>query len=518
MTAKRQYEWRMLFLIVTVLPCCRSLEVSIPEKEYEVTRGADITLTCFFVPARPVTKAFLLSWEVFPEKAGDPVRSVATYFNNNPIDIAPNYEGRAFMEVDFNRQVSTLRLTNVNIQDNRVYQCSVKIPNDDEGTPSATTSLLVLVLPSKPICKILGEAVFFRDITLTCMSEEGSPAPLYEWTRYSVQNTLRPLPPKATEKDGALSLFNISSDTSGFYICTSANRIGSNSCNLTLAVTPGSMNVGSTAAIVGGVLAGVVILGILIYCCCCKKKGNKEQYAEGDPGETAYYDRDGSEAGEPYRDDKSNSVTKQANEYEDKDIVPQNNYIVNRAVHKSEDDEHSHYSGKENNDGPGSDVDSRRYQDNQRDHHRGSRDNLDDERDRYSGSRDGLDDKRNHGSGSRDRLDEQRNRYGGSRDRLEDEHEAYRGSRDRLDDQRDAYRGSRDRLDDQREAYRGSRDRLDDQRDAYRGSRDRLDDQRDAYRGSRDRLDDQRDAYRGSRDRLDDHRDAYRGSRDRLEV
>ncbi|KAM8856193.1 uncharacterized protein AB9W97_020659 [Spinachia spinachia] len=515
MIAKRQFEWRKLFLIVAVLPRCMSLQVSIPEKGYEVEKGGDIILTCSFIPASPVSDDLVLTWEGYPDKAGEPMLSVSTYFINKPVTIASEYKGRAFVEVDINRQVSTLRLTKVKIRDSRSYQCSVMIPND--GTSSATTSLLVLVTPSKPICRIEGEAVFFRDVTLTCISEEGSPAPQYEWTSYSVQSISRPLPPKATEKDGALSLFNISSDTSGFYICTSANRIGSNSCNLTLAVTPGSMNVGSTAAIVGGVLAGVVILGILIYCCCCKKKDKNEQYAEGDPGETAYYDRDGSEAGEPYRDDRFNSVTKQANQHEDQDIVPQNNYIVNRAVHRSEDDGHSHNSGKENNDGPGSDVDSQRYLGDQRDQYRGSRDNLDVERHHYSGSRDRLDDKRNHGSGSRDRLDEQRNGYGGSRDRLDDQRDAYRGSRDRLDDQRDAYRGSRDRLDDQRDAYRGSRDRLDDQRDAYRGSRDRLDDQRDAYRGSRDRLDDQRDAYRGSRDRLDDQRDAYRGSRDRLD-
>lgn len=130
--------------------------------------------------------------------------------------------------------------------------------------------------------------MFFQDITLTCRSEEGSPTPLYKWNSYSVQSIPRAFPPKATEsmsepcfnhpsvtlknaslrgcwsiplidvsgnnapspivwpnfchyfaEDGALSLFNISTDTSGFYTCTSTNRIGSSSCNLTLAVTPG---------------------------------------------------------------------------------------------------------------------------------------------------------------------------------------------------------------------------------------------------------------------------------------
>ncbi|XP_037646071.1 cell surface A33 antigen-like [Sebastes umbrosus] len=494
MTTKKQFGWRKLFLILTVLPCCRSLQVSIPEKEYEVARGGDIILTCSFIPARPITNALVLTWESSPDTVGDPMNIVATYFINNPIDIAPNYEGRASMEVDIDRQVSTLRLTKVTMQDSRNYQCSVLIPNDDEGTTAAATSLLVLVPPSPPICSIQGAAEYWHNITLTCMSEEGSPKPLYQWRTDNVDNTPRELPPRTTEKEGRLSLVNISRETSGFFICMSTNRIGSASCNLTLAVTPGGMNVGSTAAIIGGVLAGVVLLGILIYC-CWKKKGKKDKYAEGSPGEAEYYDRDAPEAGEQYRDDKSNSETKQANQHEDKDIVPQNNYVEGSA-HKFEDDQQSYISGKEKHDGKGSDVDSQRYQDDQHDRHRGSRDRLDDERERYGGSRDRLDDKRNHYSGSRDRLDDQRDRHGGSRDRLDDQRDRHGGSRDRLDDQRDRSGGSRDRLDDQRDRYGGSRDRLDDQRDRYGGSRDRLDDRRDRSGGSRDRLDYADDQYR----------------------
>ncbi|XP_068429087.1 cell surface A33 antigen-like [Clinocottus analis] len=468
----------------------RSLQVSIPEKEYEVARGGDVTLTCSFVPARPVTNAFVLTWEGYPDTTGEPMLSVATYFINNPINISPGYEGRAFVEVDLVRQVSTLRLTQVSMQDSRSYQCSVMILDDDEGTTAAATALLVLVLPSKPICRLEGEAEYWHDIVLTCKSEEGSPQPSYEWTNYNVQNTRRPFPPKTSEKDGALSLFNISRETSGFYICTSANRIGSNSCNFTLSVTPTSMKVGSTAAIIGGVLAGLVVLGIIVFC-YCKKKGKKDKYAEGAPGDVEFYDKDAPEAGEPYWDDKSTSETKPVSEHED----AQNN-TAGRAARRLQDDRHSDDSGDEKSDGKGS------YRDERRDHRRGSRDNLDDERDRYRGSRDRLDDELERDSVSRGRAD-QRDHYSGSRDRLDDQRDAYRGSRDRLDDQRDTYRGSRDRLDDQRDAYRGSRDRLDDQRDTYRGSRDRLDDQRDTYRGSRDRLDDQRDTYRGSRDRLD---------------
>lgn len=69
---------------------------------------------------------------------------MASYFLNNPVDIAPAYEGRASLQNDINKQVSTLHLTKVTMQDSRRYQCGVTIPNDIEGITAATTSLLVL--------------------------------------------------------------------------------------------------------------------------------------------------------------------------------------------------------------------------------------------------------------------------------------------------------------------------------------------------------------------------------------
>ncbi|XP_068185812.1 cell surface A33 antigen-like [Antennarius striatus] len=476
MSKNKQLDWSKLFVILTVLSCCWSLEVTIPQAEYEVASGADVTLTCSFVPARPIANNFVLTWKAFPDSTEATMELVATYFLNNPVDIAPLYEGKATMEVDMDRQESRLTLSKVTIQDSRRFQCSVMIPNDDEGTTAATTSLLVLVPPSQPVCEILGTAEYWQNITLTCVSQ-GSPKPVSEWKSYSVENIPRPFPPRTVEKDGALSLFNISREMSGFYICTSTNRIGSASCNLTLSVMPPSMNIGATAGIIVGVLAGVVILGILIFC-CCRKKDKKPKTPEGSPGDV-YYDRNAPEVGEQYLDDKSNTETKQSSRYEDKDSVPQ---MLGTAGHKLEDDQRSYNSSKDKYDGKASDTESRRHQHDQRDHSRGSRDGLDDQRDRYGGSR--------------DRLDDQRNRYGGSRDRLDDQRDRHGGSRDRLDDQRDRHGGSRDRLDDQRDRYGGSRHRLDDQRDRYGGSRDRLNDHSDHYRRSRDRLDYVDDQYR----------------------
>ncbi|KAM9804450.1 uncharacterized protein ACB057_006303 [Neosynchiropus ocellatus] len=382
--------------------------------------------------ANPEIRNLVLTWEVYPKTPGDTLKPVATYFLNSLPDISPAYEGRASLEVDVDKGEGVLRLTKVTLEDSRKYHCSVLIPNDDEGTTFAITTLLVLVPPSPPICGIEGEAEYWNDITLTCKSEEASPEPVYQWKSYSVDNIPRPFPPKTTEKDGALSLFNISRETSGYFRCTSTNRIGSANCNFTLAVMP-----------------RLLCLGITIYC-CCKKKGKKDKYTESSPPEVAYYDRDAPESGVKYADEVKRKVP-------DEDV----------SFKKSQEEN----------------LDRR---DNKNDHHPNSQDRLGERRDRYEehpkerGSRERLDDNRERYGGSRDRLDDNRERYGGSRDRLDDQPERYRASRERLDDNRDRYGGSRDRLDDQREQRRGSRDRLDDRYEQYDGDRHR-DDYRDHY-------------------------------------
>lgn len=74
-----------------------------------------------------------------------------------------------------------------------------------------------------------------------------------------------------------MSLKNISSDTSGYYICTSSNEVGTESCNITVTVRPPSMNVALYAGIAGGVLAALILIGVLVYCCCCRDKDKEEQ-------------------------------------------------------------------------------------------------------------------------------------------------------------------------------------------------------------------------------------------------
>lgn len=69
---------------------------------------------------------------------------VATFYLNSGIDIDPDYEGRALLDVNMDQRVSTLQLKGLKAEDSGRFQCSVLIPGDDEGNTEASTSLLVL--------------------------------------------------------------------------------------------------------------------------------------------------------------------------------------------------------------------------------------------------------------------------------------------------------------------------------------------------------------------------------------
>ncbi|NWH97466.1 GPA33 protein, partial [Tichodroma muraria] len=160
----------------------------------------------------------------------------------------------------------SITVSAVTMEDNGTYACSVRLRNDFPPQ-SALVDLFVLVAPSKPECKILGKPEYGQTINLTCVSHEGSPTPKYTWKSFNVQNEPRVLPHTEGQQ---ITLKNISADTSGFYICTSTNVVGTEFCNMTVSVVPPSMNIALYAGIIGGVVAAIVVTGIIAYCCCCR--------------------------------------------------------------------------------------------------------------------------------------------------------------------------------------------------------------------------------------------------------
>uniref|UniRef100_A0A8C2QBG4 Glycoprotein A33 (transmembrane), paralog b n=1 Tax=Cyprinus carpio TaxID=7962 RepID=A0A8C2QBG4_CYPCA len=358
----------------------------------EAARGDDVTFTCNFKPKFQKNELILITWTGDADETSGEKVIFGNYYSYGKVDIGPDYQGKAEIETDLNAKTSKLTLKQVTLKESRRIRCFVNIPGDIEGKTADTTFLLVQVAPSQPICKVVGTAEYGNDISLTCVSEEGSPTPTYKWERYNVKNVPQAFPLKTTEKDGVLSLVNVSMETSGYYICLSSNKVGSAKCNMTLSVMPPSMNF-ATIGIVAGCIAGVTVLIIIIICCCRKRKQKPKDY-----------EKEGS------RDDLSQG---------------------------GRDDLRDRYDDRR-----GSRDELRdRYDDR-----RGSRDELRDRCDDRRGSRDELRDRYDERRGSRDDLRDRYDERRGSRDDLRDRYDERRGSRDDLRDRYDERRGSRDDL------------------------------------------------------------------------
>nr|XP_055071874.1 cell surface A33 antigen [Misgurnus anguillicaudatus] len=462
-------KWKLIFCslhLISVMSAAFGLEVKMSQASLEVARGDDVTLTCKFKPKNPENELIIITW------MGDDYGTlkkvvIGTHYSYKPLaDIGKEYEGKASIETNLNTQQSMLKLKQVSIKESRPIRCYVQIPEDIEGQTSDSTFLLVKVPPSQPICKIGGTPEYGQNISLTCFSEEGSPAPTYKWERYDVKNALRPFPPKTTEKDGVLSLFNASMEMSGFYVCLSSNNVGSAKCNLTLSVVPPSMNLASTIGIIGGCVAGIVLL-IIVICCCCRKRKQKQKEMNMGTPEVEFHDVPQLALVEEEYEDKTNENT-------DERILPK--------VY-TDDELRNHHDDR-----------------------KGSRDDLSNHYDDRKGSRDNLRDQYDERRGSRDHLKDSYDYRKGSRDDLRDSYDYRKGSRDDLRDSYDYRKGSRDDL----------RDRYDDHRNRYderKGSRDDLRDRYDERKGSRDDLRDRYDERKGSRDDLSDRydrRDLYK--------
>ncbi|XP_028434963.1 cell surface A33 antigen-like [Perca flavescens] len=395
-----------LTVLSLVLSGVGAILVTIPQVVYEVARGKSVTLPCSIkFQGTGTPKQVIVTWSAVADTPGAQEDDVLTYYSTDQsTDIGTLYEGRVSLDVDAATANANLKLSSTTLDDNRLFKCHARIPSDLKGTPTATTRLVVLVAPTTPICTIQGKAEYGQNINLTCLSAEGSPPPIYTWQTLDAMNNPRALPPRATAQGGILSLYNISKDTSGFFICTSTNKIGSASYNLTLAVMPPSMNIASTAGIIGGVIAALIVLIIVIYCCCCRKKKKDEEYAMG-------VREDEEEERATFKEPVRNGVSPSADGQED---ARGSDSSVRNPVELSERD----YKNRKDLDDRRSDYDDRRSDYDDR------RSDYDDRRSDYDDRRSDYDDRRERYSDRNERYDDDR-RYNDRRDRRINDDDRY---------------------------------------------------------------------------------------------
>uniref|UniRef100_A0A3Q2P8N5 Ig-like domain-containing protein n=1 Tax=Fundulus heteroclitus TaxID=8078 RepID=A0A3Q2P8N5_FUNHE len=394
----------LLCVIQMLWSAVAAIQVDIPKKEYEFIRGDNITLPCTFKTTLSNPPIVIISWSATgPDTPADEVSICMSVFQFNELGYLSNtYEGRVSVDVNVASGKADLKLSSITMAENKEFECHVQIPGDDEGQPADTAHLTVLGPPSPPICRTQGKAEYGQNISLTCNSMEGFPPPSYRWESWDMNGTSRVQDPSTADKGGILSLFNISKETSGYYTCTSSNKIRSASCNITVTVLPPSMNIGSTAGIIAGVVIGLIILVIAIFCCCRRKnkKGNEERVSMN-----GYYDAAkeplGNGDGHLDVDLEKSRVSKPADRRDDRSDY---------------DDRRSDYDDRR------SDYNDRRSDYNDR------RSDYDDRRSDYDDRRSDYDDRRSKHSDRHERYDDDR--------RFEDERR-YNDRRDpRYDDDR----------------------------------------------------------------------------------
>lgn len=258
-----------LFVLSVVVAAVYALHVETPKKKLEVARGDNASLPCSFQTSVSPQRGDIVYWT----KMSTEVEVINMYLDDYGTTEGMGYEGRVSYSGQAKNGDLSIILRKLTMDDNGTYECSVRL-RADPPLMHAQLDLVVLVKPSKPDCQIIGKAEYGFNINLTCNSVEGSPKPQYSWQSYDAQNQPRTL--EGIASGGLLMLKNVSANTAGYYICTAKNSVGEDKCNMTVAIVPPSMNVALYAGVIGGVLAALIIIGVLAYCCCCRKRKEKD--------------------------------------------------------------------------------------------------------------------------------------------------------------------------------------------------------------------------------------------------
>lgn len=167
----------------SALSVAMGIKVRFQQTEYEVARGDPVAMTCTFQTVKPNSDVIVVTWSADADDPTEPQVTqhkhygtyfmtviliptctfgdwkiisfifilcfqiaIGTYFYPKTVDINTDYEGRVTMANDVKATpgVSTLSFSSVTMNENRVFQCSVQIPGDNDGEPSDTTRLVVL--------------------------------------------------------------------------------------------------------------------------------------------------------------------------------------------------------------------------------------------------------------------------------------------------------------------------------------------------------------------------------------
>ncbi|CAM4616613.1 V-set and immunoglobulin domain-containing protein 1 isoform X4 [Caretta caretta] len=289
-----------------------SVTVTAPQSMVNVSVGGNATLLCTYTTTGSVDSLFI-QWSFYSAKAKQPQTHSLCRKIQNMDEKSVNHcqktvyvtdargrcswkhqiyyfqNGQAYEYGEFKNRINgttnqgnaSITISNMQPSDTGFYTCEVFNPQDSNGRNQKSVAVSVLVKPSQPHCSLRGTPETGHLVSLSCYSEEGMPAPTYQWYRVSGE-TLKPMTEQLNTKTGLFIIGNLTTFETGYYRCTASNSLGNSSCEVDL----------SAAHSEGGLIAGALIgaiLGAVVICIIVwfltkreKKKETKEKAANSE--------------------------------------------------------------------------------------------------------------------------------------------------------------------------------------------------------------------------------------------
>ncbi|KAJ8275747.1 hypothetical protein COCON_G00074990 [Conger conger] len=240
----------------------------------EKASGESVKLDCQFTLANEDSGPLDIEWSLLASDSQKEDKVIILFSGDRAYeDYYEALKGRVhFNSADPKEGDASINLTGLRSADSGTYQCKVK---KAPGIRSRKLRLTVMVRPSKPRCYTEGPSHEGKDVSMKCVSAEGTSPMKYTWEK-TTDSKLLPASAVLDSLTGSMNVKNASASASGTYRCTASNRVGSEECFLTLRVTPSPNTAGIIAGAVIGVLLALILIGLILFCCC--RAHNKKKY------------------------------------------------------------------------------------------------------------------------------------------------------------------------------------------------------------------------------------------------
>ncbi|XP_056141500.1 V-set and immunoglobulin domain-containing protein 1-like [Lampris incognitus] len=261
----------LLIVLINMMGFVELISVTTPKNPVNVTKGESVTLQCTFTTTAVNTTGLTIQWNFVSTSS---IHPQIYYYQSGADVIANGYEGRLHPPSNpKTTRNASISISNMQISDAGIYTCEVHNFPDVDGRSEGNIIVNVFQKPSVPYCNARGDLEIGHRVTLTCHSEEGSPTPIYTWTRLDQMKARKPVLGRTTTT-GRLEFGNISQFEFGEYQCKATNVVGFTTC--TLELSPEVDDGVITGAVIGALLGcALIILAVWFIAHTLKKQKYK---------------------------------------------------------------------------------------------------------------------------------------------------------------------------------------------------------------------------------------------------